>query len=247
MVTDGELRRESFQSELVAATDGFEGVSLDALAVGRVALRRARRQDAWSARREMAVVRAASAPPQPGGRGVHVPARDHRPRRRRSRSRAPACSPTSGRRSARARRTRASTTSWPTWSTSSATRSRELRAARLPLRPARRAALPAADRPDVARLLRGARLDRRALALLRDRARQRGHRRRAGHHLRLPPVPRQPGQPLAGRRRLRRRSPRRSSAASTPSGCCSSTTTSARAASTRCASCPTTSWSCSGS
>jgi 5-methyltetrahydropteroyltriglutamate--homocysteine methyltransferase len=30
VVTDGELRRESFQSELVAATDGFEGVSLDA-------------------------------------------------------------------------------------------------------------------------------------------------------------------------------------------------------------------------
>jgi 5-methyltetrahydropteroyltriglutamate--homocysteine methyltransferase len=30
VVTDGELRRESFQSELVAATDGFEGVGLDA-------------------------------------------------------------------------------------------------------------------------------------------------------------------------------------------------------------------------
>jgi 5-methyltetrahydropteroyltriglutamate--homocysteine methyltransferase len=30
VVTDGELRRESFQSELVEATDGFEGVSLDA-------------------------------------------------------------------------------------------------------------------------------------------------------------------------------------------------------------------------
>jgi 5-methyltetrahydropteroyltriglutamate--homocysteine methyltransferase len=30
IVTDGELRRESFQSELAAATDGFEGVSLDA-------------------------------------------------------------------------------------------------------------------------------------------------------------------------------------------------------------------------
>jgi 5-methyltetrahydropteroyltriglutamate--homocysteine methyltransferase len=30
VVTDGELRRESFQSELTAAVDGFEGVSLDA-------------------------------------------------------------------------------------------------------------------------------------------------------------------------------------------------------------------------
>jgi 5-methyltetrahydropteroyltriglutamate--homocysteine methyltransferase len=30
VVTDGELRRESFQAELVAATDGFEGVGLDA-------------------------------------------------------------------------------------------------------------------------------------------------------------------------------------------------------------------------
>jgi 5-methyltetrahydropteroyltriglutamate--homocysteine methyltransferase len=30
VVTDGELRRESFQSELVAAVDGFEGVTLDA-------------------------------------------------------------------------------------------------------------------------------------------------------------------------------------------------------------------------
>src|SRR5919112_944691 len=30
VVTDGELRRESFQSELVAAVDGFEGVTFDA-------------------------------------------------------------------------------------------------------------------------------------------------------------------------------------------------------------------------
>src|SRR4051795_13139046 len=30
VVTDGELRRESFQSELTAAVDGFEGVSIDA-------------------------------------------------------------------------------------------------------------------------------------------------------------------------------------------------------------------------
>ena len=30
VVTNGELRRESFQSELVAAVDGFEGVSIDA-------------------------------------------------------------------------------------------------------------------------------------------------------------------------------------------------------------------------
>src|SRR3954462_4530575 len=30
VVTDGELRRESFQSELVAAVDGFEGVTTDA-------------------------------------------------------------------------------------------------------------------------------------------------------------------------------------------------------------------------
>src|SRR3954467_3695079 len=30
VVTDGELRRESFQSELVAAVDGFDGVTIDA-------------------------------------------------------------------------------------------------------------------------------------------------------------------------------------------------------------------------
>src|SRR4029079_3178016 len=30
VVTDGEFRRESFQSELVAAVDGFEGVTIDA-------------------------------------------------------------------------------------------------------------------------------------------------------------------------------------------------------------------------
>src|SRR5918912_3024797 len=30
VVTDGELRRESFQSELVAAVDGFAGVTIDA-------------------------------------------------------------------------------------------------------------------------------------------------------------------------------------------------------------------------
>src|SRR5918912_1263733 len=30
VITDGELRRESFQSELVAAVDGFEGVTIDA-------------------------------------------------------------------------------------------------------------------------------------------------------------------------------------------------------------------------
>src|SRR6266498_482261 len=30
VVTDGELRRDSFQSELTAAVDGFEGVSMDA-------------------------------------------------------------------------------------------------------------------------------------------------------------------------------------------------------------------------
>jgi 5-methyltetrahydropteroyltriglutamate--homocysteine methyltransferase len=35
VVTDGELRRESFQSELTAAVEGFEGVSLDAWLWGR--------------------------------------------------------------------------------------------------------------------------------------------------------------------------------------------------------------------
>ena len=56
---------------------------------------------------------------------------------------------------------------------------RELAAARLPLRAARRPALPAADRPEVARVLRGARLERRELDRLRHRAGQRGDRRRA--------------------------------------------------------------------
>src|SRR3954469_2076732 len=34
VVTDGELRREAFQFELVAAVDGFEGVTTDAVRCG---------------------------------------------------------------------------------------------------------------------------------------------------------------------------------------------------------------------
>ena len=44
VVNDGELRRESFQSELTASVDGFSGREHRRLAVGLVALRRARRQ-----------------------------------------------------------------------------------------------------------------------------------------------------------------------------------------------------------
>ena len=71
------------------------------------------------------------------------------------------------------------------------------------LPPAGRAALPAADRPGDPRVLRVAGLERRALAGARDRDGQRGDRRGARRHLRLPSLPWQPAQPLACLRRLR--------------------------------------------
>ena len=80
-------------------------------------------------------------------------------------------------------------------------------------------------------LLRGARLAGRRVDRARDRARQRGDRSRARGDVRLPPLPRQPGQPLARVGRLRahragrvRRHPRAAPARS-------STTTSAPEAS----------------
>ena len=102
------------------------------------------------------------------------------------------------------------------------------------LPPARRAAVSAARRSDLARLLREPRLAGRALARARPRARQPRHRGPpAGRDVRLPPLPRQPGEPLARLRRLRVACRARLPAAPAPSACCSSTTTSAPEASSR--------------
>ena len=167
--------------------DGRRGRRARRLAVGRLALRRARRQGRGAARRDGGG-RPARAAALARGRGVHVPALDHRARRRRSRCPPPRCSRTSGRPSARATPIRASTTSWPTWWRSSPTRcaswrgsaaatsSSTRRTTRCSIDPGWRAFYEA----------RGWPIDR--CLVLRDRARQRGDRRGAGRHVRLPPL-----------------------------------------------------------
>src|SRR3954467_11536697 len=217
VVTDGELRRESFQSELVAAVDGFEGVTLDAWLWG-----------AWHSDElgdktverppEMAVVE-----PLRKRRSLAAEEltflRAHTDRT----AKVTLPSPTLFGNLWDPERSRGA---YPTFDAFMADvvgilvdEVREL--ARLgatylqldaphypplvaPTWRAFRAALPPARRPDVARLLRAARLAARALALLRHRARQRGHRRRSRRDVRLPPVPRQPGLALARVGRLGR-------------------------------------------
>ncbi len=68
-----------------------------------------------------------------------------------------------------------------------------------------------------------------------------------GRDVRLPPVPREPGQSGGSRRAGTSRSRGACSPGSGPTGCCSSTTTSGRARSSRSTRCPTTGWSCSAS
>jgi len=78
VVTDGEFRRESFQSELTASVDGVEGVNIDAWlwgdwhsdGVG----------DKRIARPEALAVTAAAPATVSGQRGVRVSARPHRSR-----------------------------------------------------------------------------------------------------------------------------------------------------------------------
>ena len=144
VVTDGELRRESFQSELTAAVEGVEGVGIDAWLWGDwhsgTAGDRAVGRPAGSGRDGAAAPAAL-----PRQRGVHVPACRHHPHGQDHAAepdavrqplgpgalarRLPALRRLHGRRRRDARR-----------------RGARARAPRLHLRPARRTALPAADR-----------------------------------------------------------------------------------------------------
>ena len=113
VVGDGEMRRESFQSELTAACDGFTGVDVNAWLWG-----------AWHSA-EVGDVTIA----RPAGLAVIAPLRKRRnlaaeeftflrgctSGRRRSRCRARRCSPTCGRRSVPSPPTRRWMGSWPTW------------------------------------------------------------------------------------------------------------------------------------
>ena len=93
---------------------------------------------------------------------------------------------------------------------------------------------PLLARSGLPRLLREPRLAGGALARPRPRARQPRDRRSSRRDLRLPPLPRQPGEPLARRGRLRLARRARSSArVERRSASCSSTTTRAPAASSR--------------
>ena len=228
VVTDGELRRESFQSELTAAIDGFEGVSLDAWLWGDW------HSDELGDKRVERPAEMAVAAPLVRRRSLAAEEFTFLRAITDRVGKVTLPSPTLfaqpvGRRSARA-------TPIPRFDDFMADvvgvlRDEVRELARLGCRYVQldAPALPAAGRPDLARVLRGPRLDRGALAVLRDRARQRGDRRGAG------------ASPSASTSAAATRtaagwspaatttSPRRSSAASTPTGCCSSTTTSARA------------------
>ena len=202
VVTDGELRRESFQSELTAAVEGVEGAGIDAWLWGD-----------WHS--EHAGERSLE---RPAGLAVTAPLR---------RRRLLASEEFTFLRAVSSRIAKVTLPS-PTlfanlWDPE---RSREAyprfddfmadvvallvdevaELARLGCRYVQLDAphYPLLIEPRWRRLLRAARLDARALAGLRHRARQRRDRRRAGGHLRLPSVPRQPGLALAGRGGLRR-------------------------------------------
>ena len=105
--------------------------------------------------------------------------------------------------SARATPIRPSTSSSATSPRSSARRSTSSSRLGCDVHPARRAAVPAPARSRLARVLREPRLAGRALAGARARARQPRHRGSSRRHVRLPPLPREPGEPLARRGRLR--------------------------------------------
>ena len=245
VVTDGEYRRESFQSELTAAIDGFEGVSLDAWLWGEwhsdeLGDKTVERPE------QMAVVR-------PLERRRSLAAEEFTFLRsvtdRVGKITLP--SPSLFANLWDAERSRDAYPSFDDFMTAVVgvfvDEVRELAAARLPLRAARRPALPAAGRSQMARVLRGARLERRELDRLRHRAGQRSHRRCPGGHVRLPPLQGQPGQPLAGVGRLRRHREARVRGRARRTGCCSSTTTSAAAGSSRWTRSPRIGWWCSGS
>ena len=245
VLTDGELRRESFQSELTEAVDGVEGAGLDAWLWGD-----------WHSGevgdRSLA---------RPAGLAVTAPLRRRRQLAAEEFTFMRAAtdrlvkvtlpSPTLFANLWDPERSRAA---YPRFDDFIDRRRRDpgrrgprARAPRLPLRPARRAPLPAADRAALARLLRAARLVAGALAVLWRRARQRRHRGRPDGRVRLPSLPRQPGLALARRGRLRRDRGADLRLASPRGGCCSSTTTSAPAASMRSPACPRTGSSCSAS
>ena len=195
------MRRLSFQSGLPDAVDGFGTVPLEAYLWGdwhgdevgdRATERPAGRRRA----------RAAAPAPAHRRRGLHLPARPgNRDRQGHADQPEPVREPVVARALARglphARRVpRGRGGAHPR-------RDRRAGPARLHLHPARRAPLSAPDRPGHARVLRAPGVDGRALARPRHRARQLGDGGAPRGHVRLPPVPRQPGQPVAGRGRLR--------------------------------------------
>ena len=243
VVTDGEMRRLSFQSGLPDAVDGFGEVPLEAYLWGdwhgdEVGDRATERPAGLGVR-------------EPLRRRRHIAAEDFTYLRGRATAiaeghahqpeplRQPVVADALARRLPHPRRLpRGRGGDHPR-------RDRRARAARLHVHPARRAALPAPDRRAHSRVLRDPGVDGGAVARPRDRARQLGDERPPRRDLRLPPVPREPGQPRGSRRAGTSRSRGGCSRACRPTGCCSSTTTSGRARSSRSPRCPTTGWSCS--
>ena len=169
-MTDGEMRRLSFQSQLPAAVEGFADWDLDAFLWGEWHSDDRRRSNARSA----AARRRRAAPARAGAldRGVRVRARADRPR-----TQGDAAEPEHavellrpGAGALRVSDPRAATSR--TSRRSSARRSTSSSRLGRDRDPARRAAVPAARRAEVARLLREPRLARRALARAGARARQ---------------------------------------------------------------------------
>ena len=199
VVTDGEMRRLSFQSGLPDAVDGFGDVPLEAYL--------------WGDWHGDDVGDRATARPAGLGVGAPAPAAAHRrrglhlPARPRDRDRkVTLASPSLY---ANLWSPEVSRDAYPTLDEfledvagSSAPRSTSFTGSAAPTSSSTRP-LPAPDRSGHAGVLRGPGLDRRPLARPRHRARQLRHGRPPRGHLRLPSVPRQPGQPLAGRGRLR--------------------------------------------
>ena len=201
VVTDGEMRRLSFQSQLPAAVDGFGEWDLDAFLWGE--WHSDELGDLTVERPPIARRRQAPAPPLALRRGARLRARPHRPRpqghaaepeplrellrpgalRATPTPRSRSSSATSPRSSAR-RSTSSSSSARPT---SSSTR----RTTRCSSTPATATFYESRGWPAERWLELGLELDNHR------------HRRPSRRDLRLPPLPRQPGEPLARRGRLR--------------------------------------------
>ena len=237
VVTDGEMRRLSFQSGLPDAVDGFGEVPLEAYLWGE-----------WHGD-ERVGDRATERPPrlgvrEPLRRRRHIAAEELTYLRGRT-SRIAKITLTSPSLYANLWSPELSRDAYPTLDELPGRRRRDpaRRGARAgpagrDLPPAGRASLPAADRPGHARVLRVAGLVARALARPRHRARQRRDRRRTRASPSASTCAAATRAAAGSSPAATTRSPPGCSAASTPSGCCSSTTTSARAHSSRCAEVP---------